>query len=311
MKAPLTANSEPVGSEIIPIENRIFTLRGQQVLLDRDLAALYGVETKVLNQAVKRNSERFPERFMFQITKEEYDECKMLLKNPSMNLKSQIVTSSLHGGDRKLPYACTEQGVAMLSSVLKSETAIRMSILIMDAFVAMRQLLSINAQLYQRMATMEEKQQRTDLKVSEILTKLENSREGPKQGVFFQGQIFDAYQFVSDLVRSAKTSIILIDNYVNDSVLTLLDKRAENVTATVGVNKISPGLQLDLKRHNEQYPPIEVREISAVHDRFLLLDNERLYTFGASFKDLEKKLFCFSLLESGEVIRLIGELLRC
>lgn len=133
----------------------------------------------------------------------------------------------------------------------------------------------------------------------------------PKQGVFFEGQIFDAYQFVADLVRSANASIVLIDNYVNDSVLTLLDKRAENVTATIGVNKISPGLQLDLQRHNAQYPPIEVCEIDAVHDRFLLLDGERLYTFGASFKDLGKKLFCFSLMESDEVIRMIGELLRC
>jgi len=127
----------------------------------------------------------------------------------------------------------------------------------------------------------------------------------PKQGVFFQGQIFDAYQFVSDLIRSAKTSIILIDNYVNDSVLTLLDKRNENVTATIGVNTISPGLQLDLQRHNAQYPPIAVREIPAIHDRFLLIDGERLYTFGASFKDLGKKLFCFSLMESAAVIELI------
>jgi len=127
----------------------------------------------------------------------------------------------------------------------------------------------------------------------------------PKQGVFFQGQIFDAYQFVSDLIRDAKSSIILIDNYVNDSVLSILDKRNENVTAAIGVNKISSGLQLDLQRHNAQYPTIAVREILAIHDRFLLIDEEKLYTFGASFKDLGKKLFCFSLIESTEVIELI------
>ncbi|MCQ2263967.1 MAG: virulence RhuM family protein [Bacteroidales bacterium] len=132
----------------------------------------------------------------------------------------------------------------------------------------------------------------------------------PKQGVFFEGQIFDAYQFVADLVRSAKSSIVLIDNYVNDSVLTLLDKRAANVTATIGVNKITPGLQLDLQRHNAQYPPIAVRELAAIHDRFLLIDGQRLYTFGASFKDLGKKLFCFSLLESEELVRAVGAMLQ-
>ena len=132
----------------------------------------------------------------------------------------------------------------------------------------------------------------------------------PKQGVFFEGQIFDAYQFVADLVRSAKSSIVLIDNYVNDSVLTLLDKRAANVTATIGVNKITPGLQLDLQRHNAQYPPIAAREIAAIHDRFLLIDGQRLYTFGASFKDLGKKLFCFSLLESEELVRAVSAMLQ-
>lgn len=127
----------------------------------------------------------------------------------------------------------------------------------------------------------------------------------PKQGVFFQGQIFDAYQFVADLIRSAKKYILLIDNYLDDSVLTLLSKRNENVSATILVNKITSGLQLDLLRHNAQYPPIKIKEISGIHDRFLLLDDVQLYTFGASFKDLGKKLFCFSKIESVDMVEVI------
>ena len=158
----------------------------------------------------------------------------------------------------------------------------------------------------QRMIRMEQKLIEHDFQLQSLL----HAALPPKQGVFFEGQIFDAYQFVADLVRSAKSSIVLIDNYVNDSVLTLLDKRAANVTATIGVNKITPGLQLDLQRHNAQYPPIAVREIAAIHDRFLLIDGQRLYTFGASFKDLGKKLFCFSLLESEELVRAVGAMLQ-
>ena len=158
----------------------------------------------------------------------------------------------------------------------------------------------------QRMIRMEQKLIEHDFQLQSLL----HAALPPKQGVFFEGQIFDAYQFVSDLVRSAKSSIVMIDNYVNDSVLTLLDKRAENVTATIGVNKITPVLQLDLQRHNAQYPPITVREIAAIHDRFLLIDGQRLYTFGASFKDLGKKLFCFSLLESEELVRTVGAMLQ-
>jgi len=293
--------SKEPNNEIIPIEKRILTIRGQQVLLDRDLAILYGVETRVLNQAVKRNSNRFPKRFMFQITKEEHDKYRQLRDG----LKSQIVISNKKGGDRALPYAFTEQGVAMLSAVLKSETAVQTSILIMDAFVTMRQFLSHNTNLFQKISFLEEQQLQTARRVDFILKQIENRTPSIKQGVFFQGQIFDAYQFVSDLIRSAKRSMILIDNYVNDSVLTLLDKRNENVTATIGVNKISPGLKLDLQRHNAQYSPIAIREITSIHDRFLLIDGERLYTFGASFKDLGKNLFCFSLIESTEVIELI------
>mgnify|MGYP003296985608 CR=1 FL=1 len=287
-------------SDIIPIETRILTLRNQQVLLDRDLAELYGVETKVLNQAVKRNIERFPTDFRFQLTKEE---C----------LRSQIVTLNTARGQhlKYLPYAFTEQGVAMLSSVLKSDIAITVSVNIMKAFVAMRHLQMKNAHLFQRMEMIELKQMQTDEKVDKILNQLsDHTALPPKQGVFFEGQIFDAYQFVADLVRSAKSTIVLIDNYVNDSVLTLLDKRAANVTATIGVNKITPGLQLDLQRHNAQYPPIVVRELAAIHDRFLLIDGQRLYTFGASFKDLGKKLFCFSLLESEELVRAVGAMLQ-
>ena len=292
--------SEKSDNEIAPIENRILTIRNCQVLIDKDLAELYGVETKVLNQAVKRNIERFPPDFRFQLTKEEFRE---LVTNCDRFISLKHSSTC--------PFAFTEQGVSMLSCVLKSATAIDISIKIIRAFVAMRHYLQNNSLLMHRLEKIENQQImmkiENDNKFSLIFNKLDSTALPPKQGVFFQGQIFDAYQFVADLIRSAETSIILIDNYVNDSVLTLLNKRVENVTATIGVNKISAGLQLDLQKHNAQYPPIAVREIADIHDRFLLIDSKKLYTFGASFKDLGKKLFCFSAIESEEVIQWIAE----
>ena len=280
------------------VSRMILMIRDTQVILDKDLAALYGVETKVLNQAVKRNIDRSPSDFRFQLTKEE---C----------LRSQIVTLNTERGQhiKYLPYAFTEQGVAMLSAVLKSKTAVCVSIKIMQAFVTLRHIVSNNFPLYKRMDEIEQKQIQTDHKVDEILNQLNNNKESfPSQGIFFNGQIFDAYQFVSDLIRSAKRSVVLFDNYVDDSVLTQLSKRSESVAATVCVSRVSEGLRLDVQRHNAQYAPIALREVPAVHDRFLLMDEEILYTFGASFKDLGKKLFCFTKIESAEVVEAVRKL---
>lgn len=270
------------------IQRKIYTIRDVQVMLDRDLASFYGVGTKVLNQAVKRNLERFPQEFMFQLTKEELE-----------NWKSQIVTSNREKmGLRKLPYVFTEQGVAMLSGVLKSETAVKMSIQIISAFVAMRKFIINNAQLFQRIDTVERRQLKyemaTDEKFEKVFDALQKDKLDPKQGIFFDGQIFDAHKFVSDLIRKAEKSIILIDNYIDDSVLHLFTKRKKDVVVTVYTANLSKALMTDLNKFNTQYPPIEIKEFKESHDRFMIIDDEDVYHFGASLKDLGKKWFAFS-----------------
>ena len=274
------------------IEPLIKVIRGQQVMLDKDLAMLYGVEAKVLNQAVKRNVERFPNDFRFQLTKEE---C----------LRSQIVTLNEKQGQhlKYMPYAFTEQGVAMLSSVLRSKTAIEVNIQIMRAFVSMRHFMVNNASVFSRLETieyhqleMQQHQQETDKRIDEVFRRLDEGNAKPKQGVFYNGQVYDAYTFVSDLIKSAKRRIILIDNYVDETVLTLLDKRDNNVSAIIYTQQISRQFQLDIDRHNAQYAPIDVETFRLSHDRFLCIDDD-VYHIGASIKDLGKKWFGFSKME--------------
>lgn len=219
---------------------------------------------------------------MFQLTEEEYE-----------NLRSQIVISNW-GGRRYLPYAFTEQGVAMLSAVLKSKTAVEVSIQIMKAFVAMRKFILNNAKIFARLEKAEYKLIEHDKKFDEVFNALENKEKISSQGIFFDGQIFDAYKFVSDIIRSAKKSIILVDNYIDDTVLALLTKRNVNVKSLIIVNKITKLLQLDLEKHNSQYPAIEIKEIKNIHDRFLIIDENEIYHIGTSLKDLGKKLFAFS-----------------
>ena len=272
------------------IESLIKVVRGQQVMLDKDLAALYGVETRVLNQTVKRNIERFPDDFRFELSREE---C----------LRSQIVISNGRGGNRYSTYAFTEQGVAMLSSVLRSQTAIEVNIQIMRAFVSMRHFMVNNASVFSRLETMEYHQlemqqhlQESDKRIDEVFRRLDEGNVKPKQGVFYNGQIYDAYTFVADLIKSAKKRIILIDNYVDETVLTLLDKRENGVSATIYTQQISRHFQLDIDRHNAQYAPIDVETFRLSHDRFLCIDDD-VYHIGASIKDLGKKWFGFSKME--------------
>lgn len=288
-------------SDTIDIQPMIKVIRGQQVMLDSDLSALYGVETRRLNEQVKRNIERFPDDFMFQLRKEELD-----------NLMSQNATSSW-GGTRKLPYAFTEQGIAMLSTVLKSQTAVEVNIRIMRAFITMRRFIATNAQLFQRLETIEyhqlemkKHQEVTDRRIDEVFKHLDADIP-PMQGIFYDGQVFDAYRFVSDLIRKAKQSIVLIDNYVDDTVLTLLDKRSEGVSATIYTQRISSQFQLDVDRHNSQYPLIEIKRFNKAHDRFLLIDNE-VYHIGASIKDLGKKWFGFTLMRDITATELIKKI---
>jgi len=291
----------------IDIEQKIHTVRGLQVMLDSDLAELYGVESKRLNEQVKRNIERFPDSFRFQLTQSEVDTIGLqvvtLIKDK--NLRSQIATtSSKHGGRRYLPYVFTEQGVSMLSAVLKSKTAIEMSIEIINSFVQMRKFLSQNAAVFQRLENLEQKQQLSDKKLDTILNAIEDKTLKPKQGIFFDGQIFDAYVFVADLIKSAKTSLVLIDNYVDESVLILLSKRDNNCKVTIYTKTISKQLQLDLKKYNEQYPPIEIKILKEAHDRFLIIDDVTVYHIGASLKDLGKKWFAFSKFDKEALVLL-------
>jgi len=267
------------------IENRIFTIRGVQVMIDTHLAELYQVETKNLNKAVFRNIDRFPILFRFQITKDEWE-----------ILRFQIGTSKEeHGGRRYLPYAFTEQGVAMLSAVLKSDIAVKVSIQIIDAFVEMRKVLATNNLIDLRFNNIEKKLLETDQKFEQVFKALESKNTKPAEhGIFFDGQIFDAYTFVSEIIRNANSSIVLIDNYIDETVLTLLTKRKEGTRATIYTKQISRQIQLDLDRHNAQYPNIEIKILADSHDRFLLIDNTALYHIGASLKDLGKKWFAFS-----------------
>lgn len=296
-------------SDLTPIQmdelqKRIYTLYGVQVMLDAELAHLYGVETKVLNQAVKRNIERFPSEFMFQLAESDMENLKSQIATLNNNsLRSQSVTlKSGRGQHRKyLPYVFTEQGVAMLSAVLKSETAVKVSIQIMSAFVAMRRFLQTNAQVFQRLDTLELKQNQTDQKVERVLNALEEKSTLPKQGIFFDGQVFDAWHFVSDLIRSATRSIILIDNYIDDSTLSLFAKSKPKVSITICTKTISNKLEHDVKKYNAQYTPVNLKQFSAAHDRFLILDEKTVYHIGASLKDLGKKWFAFSKLHMDSV----------
>ncbi len=274
-----------VDESVKELKSKIYCFRDQQVMLDFDLAALYDVEVKVLNQAVKRNIERFPTAFYFKLTNEEY-----------CSLKSQIVTSKGKGGRRKAPSAFTEQGIAMLSAVLRSSVAVKVSIHIIKVFVDLRKNERAYTLLNHRIDTVEQKIMGHESKFEKVFDALEHT-DVPKQGVFFEGQVFDAHTFTCELIRSARKSLILIDNYVDETVLTLLSKRTTGVAATILTKKISKQLELDLQKHKEQYPEIVVKQFSKSHDRFLIIDDNEVYHIGASLKDLGKNWFAFSKMD--------------
>ncbi|MBU3658771.1 MAG: ORF6N domain-containing protein [Flavobacteriales bacterium] len=275
---------------ISQIEKNIYTVRGVQVIFDNDLARFYQTETKYINRAVNRNPKRFPPEFAFQLNEKEWEA-----------LRFQIGTlngKSTRGSHRKyLPWVFTEQGVTMLSSVLNNETSIQISIQIVKAFVSMRKFMASQQGLIQRMDGLERKQLETDNKFERVFKALEQNTI-PTQGVFFDGQIYDAYELISKIIRSAKKEIILIDNYIDETVLTHLSKRAENVEAIIYTKSVSRVLQLDLERHNSQYPSIQIKEHRDSHDRFLIIDQKELYHIGASLKDLGKKWFAFLKMNS-------------
>ena len=278
------------------VEKMIQVIREKQVLLDRDLATLYGVETKALNQAVKRNQERFPERNCFMLKKEEIPE----------SLKSQFVTLNESGNKRglhikKMPYAFTEQGVAMLASVLRSDTAIRVSLQIMDAFVEMRHTLMQNGGLVRRLSNLETtvldqgaKIVDHDRKLDELFEVMDRS-ELQTKGLYYNNQMFDAYVFVCGLIRQAKKRIVLVDRYVDEKVLAMMLKRNKGVSVTIYTYDKSKVFEVDLATYNAQYIdcPIKILPSYGMHDRFLFIDDSA-YHFGASLKDLGTNTFFFS-----------------
>ena len=272
------------------IKNLIYTIRGKQVMLDSDVAMLYHYETKRINEVVKRNKERFPQEFCFQLTKEEYN-----------NLKSQFATSNIRGGKQKLPYVFTEKGIIMLSGLLKSEIAIEVSIKIVEVFVEMRKFISSNAQVFGRLTNVEYKLLEHDKKFDEVFDSLQQ-KENFKQKVFFQGQIYDAYSLIIDIIKRAKSKIMLIDNYIDDSILKMLTKKNKDVEVVILTSNKSNISSLDIQKFNQEYPILEISKTNKFHDRFILIDNKELYHCGASIKDLGKKCFAITRIDEKEII---------
>ena len=276
------------------IQNMIYTFRGRQVMIDRDLAYLYNVETKVLNQAVKRNLNRFPEYFRFQLTEEEYK-----------NLRSQFVTSSednTHGGRRYMPYVFTEQGIAMLSAVLKSAVAVEVSIKIMNNFVEMRNFLLSNKEMFSRFDRVELKQLETDRKLEEVFNYIASNTE-VKQNIFFDGQIYDAFSFIVGLIQKAKKEIILIDNYVDINTLNILCKKNKNVKIKIYTSGKGNLTTKDINKFNAQYEELTLKINTDFHDRFLIIDKEEVYHIGASIKDAGKKSFGITKIEDKDLVK--------
>jgi hypothetical protein len=268
------------------IENRIFPIRGKQVLLDRDVAELFQQKTKRLNEQVKRNVDRFPEHYFFRLTKKEKEELVANCDRLS-GLKHSTVS----------PLVFTEYGISMLATLIKGEFAAAMSVAIIDTFIHYSKSKRSGEILISRINLIEMSLSAHEKKIEDILVQLE-PYASKKQGIFFQNQIFDAHVFFIELIQQAKSSIILIDNYIDHSVLLQLAKRNEGVSATIYTERITASLNLDLEKHNAQYPPIEIHRIQHIHDRFLIIDEKELYHIGASIKDLGKKWFAFSRMDS-------------
>jgi len=283
----------------INIQNKIYTIRGVQIMLDKDLAELYGVKPIRLREQVKRNIKRFPDDFMFQLDDNEID----------FMVSQNAIPSRQHLGGSK-PYVFTEQGVSMLSSVLKTDFAVDMSIKIIRAFVNMKTFLSQNANIFQKIEQIEKNhityEIKTDEKIEQLFKALEVKPKIPNQKIFYDGEIFDAYAFIADLIKSAKHSIALIDNYIDESVLMLFSKN-QDVNVTIYTKSISKQLKLDLEKYNSQYKNIEIKKFNNSHDRFLIIDEKEVYHIGASLKDLGKKWFAFSKMDS-ESLSVLGRL---
>ena len=285
------------------IKNLIFTIRGKQVMLDSDVAMLYHYETKNINKAVKRNIERFPEEFCFQLTDEEMK----ILRFQIGTSKDNTILKEPRGGRRYLPYVFTEQGIAMLAGVLKNEIAVAVSINIIKSFIEMRKFLNLNGQVFERLTNVEYKLLEHDKKFDKVFNGLQQE-ENIKQKLFFQGQIWDSYRLIIDIIKRANKKITIIDNYVDDSILKMLTKKNKSVEVIIITSNKSNIENIDIKKFNKEYPILKVVKSNKFHDRFIIIDNKELYHCGASIKDLGKKCFAINKIEDISFIdKLVNE----
>lgn len=319
----LTVQNELPNEEI---KNLIYTIRGKQVMLDSDVAMLYHYQTKRINETVSRNKERFPANFCFQLTENEIKNLKSQViissfgqennwlqiaassANENYSLRSQIATLDENmgrGRHRKyLPYVFTEQGIAMLSGLLKNDIAVQVSINIMNAFVEMRKFLMLNGQIFERLTNVEYKLLEHDKKFDEVFNQLQQE-ENIKQKIFFDGQIYDAYSLIIDIIKRANKKILIIDNYVDDSILKMLTKKKSDVEVVILTSDKSNIENIDIQKFNKEYPILKVAKTNKFHDRFILIDNIEMYHLGASIKDLGKKCFGINKIEDIEIIEKI------
>ena len=268
----------------VEIKNLIYTIRGKQVMLDSDVAMLYHYETKNVNKAMKRNIDRFPEDFCFQLTNDEFKNLRFQIGTLNKKVNNGKVTR------KYLPYVYTEQGISMLAGVLKNDIAIQVSISIIRAFIEMRKFMSSNSQIFERLTNVEYKLLEQDKKFDEIFNQLQYE-ENIKQKIFFEGQIYDAYSLIIDIIKRAKNKIVIIDNYIDDSILKILVKKNKNVEVVILTSKKSNISKLDIQKFNREYPTLKVAKTDKFHDRFIVIDNKELYHCGASIKDLGRKCF--------------------
>ncbi|MBR3674378.1 MAG: ORF6N domain-containing protein [Clostridia bacterium] len=297
--APINEDLNVVEYEIEDIKSLIYTIRGKQVMLDSDVARLYKYETKNVNKAMKRNIDRFPEDFCFQINDEEMNSLRFqngTLKN--QNGRGQHV--------KYLPYVYTEQGVAMLSGLLKNEIAIQVSIKIIRAFIEMRKFLSSNGQVFERLTNIESKLLEQDKNINELFAKFDK-KEQINQRIFFKGQIWDSYELIIDIIKTAQNKILIIDNYIDDTILKMLQKKNKNVEVVILTLQNCTITKLDIKKFNEQYPTLKIATTNKFHDRFIIIDNKDLYHCGASLKDLGKKCFAISKIDDDGILKRLNE----
>lgn len=278
------------------IKELIYTIRGKQVMLDSDVARLFKYQTKDLNRNVKNNIARFPEYYCFQLTEEEYE---------SLRCKNFTLNKNGRGQHRKyLPYVFTEYGITMLAGLLKSNIAVAASIKIINTFIEMKKIILATGQAYERLTNIEHKVLEHDNMFKRVFREL-GQEDNIKQKIFFEGQIWDSYNLIVEIIKKAKNKILIIDNYIDDSILAMLSKKKKGVDVVILTSNNSNIIKLDLQKFNKEYPTLKVARTNKFHDRFIIIDNKELYHCGASLKDLGKKCFAISRIEDVDYLEKI------